>query len=488
MCDEPGRVRPVFHDSTNRVAGWHLGEDSTQLVEVLQGLTDQIEAAGHADQVFTTDRTRGQFDGFRDGVGDLAHLAAAFREGTLQIGWISRTRVALSSSEDDLVGPEIDPVQHLVHVLVLTAPEDADHGVVGKMSSDTAHERTDRFGIVSAVHEDSRTLPCQLHASDHVGLGQATGQTIIGALESHTLEEVHQTQSKTTVGCLVLAGKRHGEMLESAEIGVQAHPSVRTKLVRGTETIAEFDVSIHDLQRCPAFVGCILKDGVDFGILLEREARDVLLEDSRFLPRDIDEGVSENPLVVECDLGDGDGFWLDDVRAVETSTETSLDDRDVHGFIREMHEREGGHDLEEGGFEIEPLGDFCDLLHQNDERRVGDHLAIDADSLAKIGEMWRTVGAHGVAALVEHGADHGRGRTLADGSGDVDRPNLLVGVTQGGQKSAHTIQFEGLEITNHPHPLEIRTIEQIFDRGGIGGDGGRPKNLRFGGLRLQLKR
>ena len=452
------------------MADWHPGKDSTQLVEVLQGLTDQIEAAGDADEIFTTDRTRCQLDGFRDGIGDLAHLAAAFREDTLQISWISGAWVALSSSEDDLVSSKIDPVQHLVHVLVLTATEDADHGVVGKMSSDTAHERTDRFGIVGAVHEDSRTVPCQLHASDHAGLGQATGQTIVGAFESRTLEKVHQAQSKTAVGCLMLAGKRHGEMLESAEIGVQAHPSVRTKLVRGTETIAEFDVPIHDLQRCSAFVGCILKDGVDFGILLERQARDVLLEDSRFLPSDVDKGVSKNPLVIECDPGDRDGFGLDDVRAVEPSTEAGLDDRDIHGFIREMHERERGHDLEERGFEIEPLGDFRDLLHQNDESRVRNHLAVDADSFAKVGEMWRTVGAHGIPALVKHGADHGRGGTLADGSGDVNRTNLLVRITQGGQKSAHSIQFEGLEITNNSHPLEIRPIEQVFHRSGVGSD------------------
>ena len=474
MCDGPGRVHPVFHDSTNRVAAWHPEDDSTQLVEVLQGLTDQVEAAGDADEIFPTDRTGCQLDGLRDGIGDLAHLAAAFREGTLQISRISRSWVALRSSEDDLVRSEIDPVQHLVHVLVLAASEDAHHGVVGKMSSDTAHERTDRFGVVGAVHQDSRTVPCQLHASDHAGLGQTTGQTIIGALESSALEKVHQPQSKTAVGCLVLAGERHGEMLESAQIGVQADPGMRTKLVRGTETIAEFDVSIHDLQRCPAFVGCVLKDGVDFGILLERETWDVLLEDSRFLSRDVDKSVPENPLVVECDPGDRDGFGLDDVRAVEASTETGLDDRDVDGFIREVHERERGHDLEERGLELKPFRDFSDLLHQNDEGRVRNHLAIDADAFAQIGEVGGTVGAHGVPALVKHGTDHGRSRTLADGSSDVDRTNLLVGVTQGGQKSAHAIQLEGFEITNHPHPLEIRAIEQVFHRGGIGCDGGRP--------------
>ena len=61
------------------------------------------------------------------------------------------------------------------------------------------------------------------------------------------------------------------------------------------------------------------------------------------------------------------------------------------------------------------------LLHKVDDTLLGNHLSVDADTLAEVYEMGRGIESYLVAGLLENGCDAVRARAFAVGTGDMDR-------------------------------------------------------------------
>jgi hypothetical protein len=107
------------------------------------------------------------------------------------------------------------------------------------------------------------------------------------------------------------------------------------------------------------------------------------------------------------------------------STTASLD-----LLLGEPLERDGRQDVEVGRGRLAFQHDRLDQPDQPGEVGLRDHLPVDLDPLADVGQVRAGVQPDLVVVRLQHGRDHGAGAALALGAGDVDGPELLVRVAQ----------------------------------------------------------
>ena len=72
------------------------------------------------------------------------------------------------------------------------------------------------------------------------------------------------------------------------------------------------------------------------------------------------------------------------------------------------------------------------MVDEIDHRILGYHLAVDADTLAEVDEVGRSVEAHLEACLLEDGGEEMGDGAFAVGAGDMDGAELALGVAEGG--------------------------------------------------------
>ena len=399
--------------------------------QVLQRLADNVEAAGHADEVLAADAADRHLDGLGHAAGDLAHLAGTLLEELLQVLRARRARRGGGAREDHLVGAEVDLVDHLADVLVRAAAEDADHAVVRHVRAHAAHQRVHGSGVVRAVAEDPRAMRNHLHPAGHLGGGQAGGELVLGQLEAEALQDVGGGERKAAVDGLVLARHRHRYVFEAAGLGVEADARVRPEVRGHAEAAGELDVLVHDAQVGAHLGGHLAHHGIHLGVLLEEQRGHALLEDPGLLAGDLPLRGAEQLGVVEVDGGDDAHERRDHVRRVEAAAQAHLHHRDVHGLLREVRERHRGHQLEERRLLAELLRSLGHGAGHLDEVGLADLVAVDGDALADVDEVRAGVGAHRVAGAAQHRRDHRHRAALAVGAGDMNhRWQLLLRIPQ----------------------------------------------------------
>src|SRR5262245_19866138 len=106
--------------------------------EVLLCLSNQIEAASDADEVFFGDGAVCNLKRPSEVGSNLRHLSIQLDISCGQLLRIGRTNV-VDVGEDYLVSAAGDSLKHAGHVLVRAASEDHDHAVVGNVLADRAH-------------------------------------------------------------------------------------------------------------------------------------------------------------------------------------------------------------------------------------------------------------------------------------------------------------------------------------------------------------
>jgi hypothetical protein len=90
----------------------------------------------------------------------------------------------------------------------------------------------------------------------------------------------------------------------------------------------------------------------------------------------------------------------------------------------------------------EAFGGGVDLEVKPGKLIVGDRLAIDLNTLVNAGEVGRGVESCAVASCGEDAGQGGGGGSLAVGSGDQDRGEPILGISQSTCEDTHVLQVE----------------------------------------------
>ncbi len=357
-------------------------------LEAHLGLTDEVEAAGDADQVLPPDGAAGQLQGLPQAVGGLAHLTTKFRVYIRQL--LRRDGlVRIAAREDDLVGPVLKLRQHPRDVLVAVTAENHDHGVVGDVLADGMDQCPDARGVMRAVDHDPRIVADHLHAPGQGDSVEPLGRLLDVDLVTCRPEFVQQRQGQSAVDGLVPAVQRHAQVLEFAGRRRQANPRVRAMFARGLEPEREVDIDTGHAQRRFDGEGLGFQDVHRQRLLLHADYRDTPLEDARFLHRDAVERVAELPLMVDAQAGNAYYFGQNDVSAVEPAAQAGLDDTDIDLAVGKIPKRQRRHNLKERG--RIGLGQLLDggvqPIQQRQHLRFADHPRVDGNALMQVHQV-----------------------------------------------------------------------------------------------------
>ena len=101
------------------------------------------------------------------------------------------------------------------------------------------------------------------------------------------------------------------------------------------------------------------------------------------------QGIAEEAHVVEADVSDDCEVGADDVGAVETATQSDLDDCYVDLLLGKVVKGHCSGELKEGG--VQGLEECSMLLHEVDDKLLAHHRSIHADALPEVHQVGRGV-------------------------------------------------------------------------------------------------
>ena len=113
--------------------------------------------------------------------------------------------------------------------------------------------------------------------------------------------------------------------------------------------------------------------------------------------------------MLELDRRDRAHLGRDDVGRVEPPAEPDLENRQIDRALREVTERQRGHELEVGCLAVLALDRLRrgrDVAQRAHEVVLGDRLGPDPDALARVDEVWAREDARGVPALADRAREH----------------------------------------------------------------------------------
>ena len=198
----------------------------------------------------------------------------------------------------------------------------------------------------------------------------------------------------------------------------------------------------------PALQHGIAEHLVGLGMLRQGDHRAPGADDARLLARDLAQGVSQEPLVVEGDVGDDGDAGLDHVGGVQPAAHAHLEHREVHCALGEVVEGHSGQHLEKAGMPGQVAarhqlgGHALHALVQGGELGVADGLPVHLQPLVDLLQVRRSVEGGAVAGGAQDRGQGGGGRAFAVGPGDQHRGEAALRVAQRGQQHAHVRQVE----------------------------------------------
>ena len=111
--------------------------------------------------------------------------------------------------------------------------------------------------------------------------------------------------------------------------------------------------------------------------------------------------MAEELGMVEADVGDDRQYGCNDVCAVESASQSHLDDGHVDLLLLEVEERHGGGQFEKRG--VEGLEEGAIVGHEVDNAFLADHLPVNPYAFTEIYKVWRGVKSHLVTCGLENG-------------------------------------------------------------------------------------
>jgi hypothetical protein len=118
--------------------------------------------------------------------------------------------------------------------------------------------------------------------------------------------------------------------------------------------------------------------------------------------------------MVPADVRDDAYQWRHYVRAVQPAAEPGLDHGDIRFFLAEPMQRQGHAPFKKRSGNW--LKSSTVLFHELRHGFLGHHFAVDAEALAEVLQMRRSVQAGAVAGFLQHARQHVRGAAFAVGA------------------------------------------------------------------------
>src|SRR5436305_13352931 len=133
-----------------------------------------------------------------------------------------------------------------------------------------------------------------------------------------------------------------------------------------------------------------------------------LANDAGLLRRNLTDGISQELLMIERNVGYHRDARVNDVRSVQPTAHSDLEHRDFHACAGEIFESHRGEHLEETrrmrqlSLAYKLCRDPLDPLMDLSEFRIADLLAADADALIDPLQMWRGVQPGAVSRSLQY--------------------------------------------------------------------------------------
>ena len=184
------------------------------------------------------------------------------------------------------------------------------------------------------------------------------------------------------------------------------------------------------------------------------------LDDTGFFPGYVGEAFAQELGVVLADVRDNAQNGSDDIGAVQTAAHPHLDEGHIHLLLLKILECHGCGQLEETG--VERLEEGAFLFHEFHYAFLGNHLAVHADALSEVHQMWTRVEPYAIACLLQDGCQCVAYRSLAVGACHVDGLIGPVGVAHVFVQRQRIVQ--SFLIRSSSNVLEHRScIVQVFN-------------------------
>ena len=143
--------------------------------------------------------------------------------------------------------------------------------------------------------------------------------------------------------------------------------------------------------------------------------------------------------MVETDRCDGGAFGGRHIGCIQTPAQTDLKNEIIRRMLAkgEKSRRRGYFKKRDGAALIGRL----DTPQHFFQKRFGNRLTAQNNTLVKAGEMRRVISVHTVALRLQYGAQHGGGRAFAIGAGNMnDGGAFILRMVERGQEPPHAVE------------------------------------------------
>ena len=151
--------------------------------------------------------------------------------------------------------------------------------------------------------------------------------------------------------------------------------------------------------------------------------------------------------MVQTDIGYYANLGRDDIRSIQTTTQTRFNNSNLHLACSKEVEGHSRCHLKKREVQLAHLR----LMARNeiDNLALGYHLAIHAHTFAEVAQVRRGEQSHAVASVLQHRGEHMRYGTLAVGAGNVNCEIILLRITQIVAEVAYALQARLIGIGTH---------------------------------------
>ena len=301
------------------------------------------------------------------------------------------------------------------------------------------------MGVVGGVDEHHRITQHTLHARRHLHLREALAHRIHiqRVLAGHAEETLHRSQRHRSVLCLVCAGKRQENVVVDSAKALQR----QLLAADGDGGVVDSKVAPLSRHRSAGFHRALQDDLHRLRLLLSNDGdvfrRSVAvaltrLDDAGLVRGDLLNRLAEETLVVDTDRGDDGHVRLHHVRRIPGAAHADLDDRNIHGCVRERRVRNADEQLETAHLRLAALAEVrvhhvhvrLNVAPDIHETGLGNFLPVDEDALGDTLQLRRGEQPRATVQRAKDRLRHTRRRRLAVRARNVNNVEGLLGRTQ----------------------------------------------------------
>ena len=227
-------------------------------------------------------------------------------------------------------------------------------------------------------------------------------------------------------------------------------------------------ITTQHLKRCSHPAGSTGNYCCRRGVRRNRNHRTSTPDDTRLLGCNFFDGISQHVHVVEPDAGNHRHNRLAEICGIKPAPEPSLDYSQINPVSGKMRESNGREDFKPGwprlippgGESVQTFDGRHDQPKGSQQVGCGDWPATDHDAFFKPVDMRRQITTDPVTSGLNHPCQHGGGRSLSLGTGEMSSRKLPLRITAGLQQLTHPREGKAPGPTTRRGPFKIRSLIQ----------------------------